>query len=65
MHPTDSSDFDTAPASERRRKAGRPKKKQQPASTAKPVQPTVGYQRDLENLRRVQESRPMKPPGKR
>lgn len=62
MHPTDSSDFDTAPVSERRRKAGRPKK--QPAPTAKPVQPTVGYQKDLENLRRVQESRPMKPPGK-
>lgn len=62
MHPTDSSDFDTAPVSERRRKPGRPKKQPAPA---KPVQPTVGYQRDLENLRRVQESRPMKPPGKR
>lgn len=63
MHPVDSSDFDV-PALEpqKRRKPGRPKKVQQP--TAKPAQPTSGYQRDLENLRRVQESRPMKPPGK-
>lgn len=61
MHPVDSSDFD-APDTEKRRRPGRPKKQ---ATPAKPAQPTTGYQKDLANLRRVQESRALKPPGKR
>jgi hypothetical protein len=44
---------------------GRPKKVQQQPAVAKTVQPSAGYKKDLENLRRVQESRALKPPGKR